>query len=439
MAYGVSPELLFSGDLRLSLAQSQNTADEDTLKELLSNDSLITLKGNKLEYSKEFMERQKLYLHSIKQARAPFSGAHAGACAVLCGAGWSQNPQLIEEAYKAGAVIIAIGSGAHDNPWAQYWIGSSSPVDYPKEALIKANTVRFTPAEYSREQHFASSGMAFRGPQVHAYPGVVLIPKDEVDFRDIHEDIPDNSFYMGIYLAARLGIADLILTGVDMGAKPTDANKWYGSKMTINIDLRREKEELYRSIITDFDDRLLDKLAVYYGMRVYADQQSPFRAVNVMTSAKLLASLKRRTSRGVANHSLVRTKVTMADREELAEIALEASKHKIDPRYIMDHTRGLLEAVPEVFDTDMLKQNLAKYEEAKKTPGGCKSCDQGRYGQHTFRLFVSAVQGDYAQKTLDYWSTHMSEKTCYHHGQDYSFPTWHAETAARYNELRKRT
>jgi len=439
MAYGVSPELLYSGDLRLALVQSRNPADKETLDELMKNDSLITLNGNKLNYNADFMDRQKLYLHSLKQARAPFSGAHAGACAVLCGAGWSANPQLMEDAYKAGAVIIAVGSGAHGNPWAQYWIGSASPVDYPKEVLTKSNMVRFTPIKYAREQHFATSGMSFRGPQVHAYPGVVLMPEDEVDFQDIHGDMPDNSFYMGLYVAARLGITDLILTGIDMGHKPTDVNKWYSSQMTINIDLRREHEEKYKNIVKDFDDRLLDKLAVYYGMRVYADQQSPFRAVNTLSSRKIIEAMTRRTSMTIANHSLVRSHVTMADRKELAEIALAASKHKIDPKYIMGHTKGLLEAAPKVFDTDMIRKNLVEYEKAMAAVGGCKSCTQGSLGQHTFRLFVAAVQGEHAQKTFDYWHANMQEKTCYHHGQDYHFPAWHAETAVRYNELRERT
>jgi hypothetical protein len=440
--YGVDSKTIHSGDLRVPLVHYKGEID-GLIDKLIGLDSLISVGGkggNQLIYNDDLLEVQKMYLHSIRQAAAPFSGVHAGGVGIICGAGWSADPNLVQRAYLEGATVIAIGSGIHNNKFAQYWTGSCSPVEYPHEVLAKDNLIKFVDKKYSRHRFFDSASMQLRGDEVHKYPGVSLLENDgDTMSKGIHGDIEQNSLYMGLYIAARLGLSDVVLTGVDMGHNPTDSSQWYAGQMKRSSSSIEGKRSSYANIIKDFDTRLHQLLLGKYGMRIYANNQSPFAKVIDMPTEPLIYALNRRSRIRVSVVQHDRPTLSMEERVELVTIAKKAGAHELKATHLTPFMGKLVEQIPEIFDQVKVKQDIAEYDAAMAAKGGCKSCAQNRLGRFTYRLFLTGMTGPYKEKIAGFWKKELSGYTCYSFQAEFIFAPWHADKQAAYDELRKRT
>jgi hypothetical protein len=440
MPYGITKEFLFSGDLRLPLAQSPSEEDKQLLDSFIQKDSLLSLdeKGRSIQYNETFRNKRTQRLKELRISEEQYKGVHAGGCAVLCGAGWTRNAKFVEDAYKAGAVIISIGAGAYDNPWTQYWVGSCSPVDYPAEVLTKANMVRFTKEGYKDDRHFSARGTSFSGGPVSSYSGTVYLDTKDPIYRDILGDYEDNSLHMGLYLATHLGITDTVFAGIDMGTSPVDASKWYAGKLTIRKGRRDRQEVLYKDLVEDMENRLQNLLMVNYSMRLYAEGTTPFPSVSAMSSDKLVQAIKKRSYMGVSGYATERSNLTVAERVELADVGKVLRAGVMDAAFIIKHARGLAKKVPEVFDTDQVRKDIDQYDKLQRDPAGCTSCTAKSLGMQTLRLFIAAIQGEHRVKTYEYWGNHMRSRSCVQSQYTYIIPPWEESLSLKYNSLNDR-
>ncbi len=438
MKYGVDSTCVHSGDLRVPLLHYNKQEGSDLFDRLIDKDALLSLKdSNQVRYNDEFLKIQDNYINTIRQTKGTYPGIHAGCVGVLCGAGWSADANFIQRAYMEGAVIIAIGSGIHNNKFAQYWTGSCSPVDYPHEVLAKGNLIRFVPKKYSRDKFFDQSSMMMRGEEVGKYPGTITVPDiPDKSTRTLNGDLPENSLYLGLRLAAQLGITEVVFSGVDMGSNPVNSSEWYSGKVSRSESSISEKRVLYDKLIKDFDERLHPYMMGAYGMRFYADTQTPFSKVLDMPSDALIYAINRRSAIQTNVRQVSRPDMSSKDREKLSTLAARAKTEQLSAKDITPHMAKLVQEIPEVFDQPKVLTDIVDYDKAISAPGGCKSCARNRLGLFAYRLFLQALNGRHKAKVFDFWKRELSEKTCYHYQRDYVFAPWHEDRQKEYDKLR---
>lgn len=441
MKYGIDSTCVNSGDLRIPLLHYNKDEGEKLFDRLREKDSLLRLEGtNQIRYNEDFLNIQDRYISTARQTRGTYPGLHAGCVGIICGAGWSADANFIQKAYMEGAVIIAIGSGIHNNKFAQYWTGSCSPVDYPHEVLTKGNLIKFTPKKYAKDRYFDSSNMMMRGDDVAKYPGTILLPTSpDQEARRIYGDIEENSLYMGIRLAAQLGISEVVFAGVDMGSNPVNASEWYAGKISRSESSQAEKRDLYKKIIKDFDERLQMYMMGTYGMRFYANTQTPFERVLDMPADALVYAINRRQSVKTNIRQLVRPSINASDKAALGQLVATAKKAQISAKDITPHMAKLVSEIPSVFEQPKILADIAEYDKAMASKGGCKSCARNRLGLFAYRQFLQGLKGPHQDKIFDFWKRELPDKTCYHFQRDYVFAPWHQDKQDQYDKLRAQT
>jgi hypothetical protein len=405
----------------------------------LSADTLIRLdkRDNSLNYDEEFLSRKKVHLDNIAQSREPFVGIHAGACAILCGAGHTYNKTLTEQAFLKGHVIIAIGSGLLDNPYASYWIGSESPVNYSGALFRRDNCIKFVDTEHMQHRFFSAQVNRFRGETVNKYPGVFEVMNKKG--KDIYGDLPINSFYKGLYLASRLGISDVVLNGIPLGASLEDPGKWYSPAITMSSlsNFIASKEKPYKDIIADFNNRLCSYMLRKYYMRIYTTEvNSPFRYIPYIPIELMLTSLARQVELSAPGNTRQRLLLSYTEKTRLDDIVKIMEQTKLDTLSIGHHSSALIKLIPELFDTDLIRNNTKEFNEEIAKKGSCSSCSANKLMGYTLRTFITGLSTPaHRDKLLEFWKQNI-DKRCYAIGSELMFPPWEDKIAEEYNNLK---
>lgn len=405
--YGLTKEVIESGDLRVMLAIDPVGTENNKLFEIVRGyDDLIQVKEGKrnaLTYNLEAVGRYNNLQSTLRELRpflideqrvqGPCGVFQRGTC-VIAGTAPNLDREFLKTAKEAGIPIIGLGNICYTDLEIDYWIGRQDAISYLPKPMETQRIQAFVNNDFIQEGLWDSVSKK----QSNVTPASCV---NVLGYRTVGTSFAEwlknpagltdggyaSSFLTGISLAVVMGFHNVILTGVRLGGNVSD---YFVFDEVPHAETIHRKAATYIRIRKHFGD--VYKALTDYGIRIVGIGDIPLRIPKLSNKymSRALHSTLSLTRRVDAD----KTRVTLpadSKRRYLASVR-DCQAHIVTPPILLDHAKELIKMVPARFSTDSIKTAMENYETARIRPGGCTGCQKGKAGQPLYKVFEQGIK-----------------------------------------------
>jgi hypothetical protein len=407
--YGLTKELIESGDLRMMMAlEPEGTENKNMFEWARTLDDLIQVKPGKrpaLSYDTAALQRydalQPRFLTSSILIRngvatsGPLGAYRRGTC-VLAGSAADLNIGFLDKVRELGFPIIGLGNVCCTYKKLDFWIGNRDVLSYTPYAIDSQVITAFVRDSYLKDGLWDSvslkqSGItADRSVNTYGYtlesrPITDWLAADNCRLCDFEVD---STFTVGLSLAIALGFQNILLTGIKFGGS---LEEFFCFDEVPYRDSVQRKAAPYTRLRTQF--ATIYRACAHYGIRIGAveDTPLPIPRFTIDYLDKVLGNIVMLSRRSAP----VKTRITLPPerKRRYLELVKQHQSAMVTPGVLLDTVDAWVKAVPERFGTPAVTKALVDIQDAAKR-GGCTGCAKNKLGQPIYAAFEAGVKAE---------------------------------------------
>jgi hypothetical protein len=236
--YGLTKELIESGDLRMMMAlEPDGTENKQMFEWSRTLDDLIQVREGKrptLTYDTAALSRYEALQSKFLNARAfvrngvvtpgPLGAYRHGTC-ILAGSAASLDAEFLDKVREMGFPVIGLGNVCCTYKKLDFWIGKQDVLSYVPVAIDNQAVTAFVRDIYMKDGLWdsvslrqskitAESSVNTYGYELESRPMAEWLAADDCRLSDFGID---STFMVGLSLAIALGFQNILLTGIKLG------------------------------------------------------------------------------------------------------------------------------------------------------------------------------------------------------------------------------